>query len=249
MIKVVDKLPKEGKGSAASTGDVTDADAVRRALEALASSEVATSAVESAHAVSNAVVAAPAGTRGEAAGAALCSAVRGLELGAHGAYVATLLHQEKLDKLPTGAQPLSNGADRLLMLVREIRQRLAAARERRFEHLMPAGLSAAVLLAAVNSNKVTVDLLASGAAGPAARMAAVVRAWPAAMAMMRSVHPRDVDEHERAFLEMARELGACSADGVRVEEVLQVVAGEVFERMAGLYREYLRGVGDGVPPS
>ena len=133
-VKVVTRLPSAARVGSGAAGETAEADAVRRSLEALAASLHAVGVVEGLHSASVASFSAVGGGVGAAmateADRALCERARTVELGIHGPHIALLLHQESLDKLPTGA-PLSNGAARILGLLRDARQRLAAARERR----------------------------------------------------------------------------------------------------------------------
>ena len=108
-----------------------------------------------------------------------------------GADIALILHQEGLDKTPSG---MSAAATTLLGQLRAARQALLSARVRWFERWAPTTIKAAEVVKAAMAGTLTVPLLVgsvAAAAGPAERVRALMVVWPALVALMREVTPRD----------------------------------------------------------
>jgi hypothetical protein len=230
IMSVVAALPvvkQAMQGGSSSSAPGESGDALVRAAESLANIPAAKAGVQ------DLVRMAESG----ADDAALRAAARALETGAHGAEVALILHQENLDKPPSGASP---SACTLLQHMRQIRRYLLAARARWLEPYLPAGLVAEDMVKAAMSGSITVGTLgvkASAKAEVAVRALMVV--WPVLCALIRETTPRD-PSWEDASLTMAKE--AFDDASKNPSGALRIVMVDVFAERRKRSAQYLSGV-------
>ena len=241
------ELPQPRAASAATGSDSdrsghvdTDVQAVvRRSLEAIAASKPAVRAVEVLH-----EMAAPEGDD-----ATLRLSAKQLELGEYGPQVAAILHQESLDRLPTGTASLTPEARALWHLFYAIRPRLMAARVRYFEVEAPLarGVPVASLVEAVQWGKLRcteaagiADTVPTRIYAPhptsAETFAALQRNWAGVMAVVAECTPRD-ETVVPSLLRMARDTFYHGASPSGVAPLI----GSVFAEMAKRAREHLTG--------
>ena len=164
---------------------------------------------------------------------------------AYGADISLLLHQEKLDT-PKGAT-VSHNASRVWALLFGVAQRLREAVTSHYRKLLPKNLDAAKLVQAVACGKLTVAEMVPAAltASKSPKAAgetrdAVLRAWPAVMAIMAELNARDKSA-QSTFLKLARELfDPCHAGADPIERILK----PALEEMRIHYALYLLDGGD-----
>ena len=159
--------------------------------------------------------------------------------GKYGADIALILHQENLDRTPSGA---SGAAAQVLTHLRVVRTCLLAARARRFEpwSLLSTTKVEELVKAAMTGN-MTVALITGAAAAekPEAKLACLAKAWPMVCELVRESSPRDPSVVS-AFLLMAKE-GFDPMVNVP-GNALRVVFTDVFEEMRKRADDYRQGV-------
>ena len=177
---LVTAAPAGNSAAAGVTGDP-----VGRAAEALAALPAARSLVQE--------LSRTTGDMSEFGQTCLRQLATSTELNAtFGADIALILHQEGLDKTPSG---MSAAAATLFGQLRAVRQALLSARVRWFERWAPKTVKAAEVVKAAMAGTLTVSLLVgsvAAAAAPAERVRALMVVWPALIALMREATPRDV---------------------------------------------------------
>ena len=224
---VLADLPERGKDGHRQQGGLTP---VGRAVEAMALSEGALPMLEQLNSLS---------LEAEC-DAELRKQVMALEQGpVMGAELALLLHQESLEVQPKGAN-LSQRAQRVYTLVRDVKPRLLAARTRYWEELMPEGVKVGELVEKVNSGAFTLQMLVpAGAKGNEPRAMHVLRGWAALVELVVESHPRDATARP-SLLRMGRDAYPV---GVPLEAApLQLAIGAVLERYETRFKSYLAGV-------
>jgi hypothetical protein len=230
IMAIVSALPRiAATGSSGTAAAGESGDALTRAAESLASQPEAKAGVQRLVRL------------GESGGddAALRAAARALETsGTFGADIALILHQENLEKAPTGASP---AASTLLAQMRQIRRYLLAARARWLEPYVPSGRSAEALVKAAMSGELKVETLTGAKAGGKAEASirALMVIWPTLIALVRETSPRDATA-ESALLIMAKE--AFDDAATNPAGALRMVIVDVFAELRKRSAQYLTGV-------
>jgi hypothetical protein len=156
-----------------------------------------------------------------------------------------MLHQESLDKAPSGA---SASAQTLFQSLRQIRRSVLAARARWIRPYLPEKVKATAeeLVKGVSVGKVSTQLLTGGKAGdaPVETIRGLMAVWPAFCALVEEVSPRDATA-THALLMMAKE--AFDSAAKNPAAALKMVMRDVFEELEKRSAQYLAGVEQTMP--
>jgi len=162
-----------------------EASCVRRSIESVGRSAVASERMQKLRAAVSTGVTTPA-QDGQ-----VLAMIHDLQMGEHGADVAMIMHQEKLGAVPTGALAMSAPAATVWAAAIDIRSWVARARERQLKLQLPAAVDVRALVASVSSGAFSIDKLVPGKLVGAERARSILVCWPAFVELTTSVHPRD----------------------------------------------------------
>jgi hypothetical protein len=169
---------------AATAAGAADGGVLRRVVDELAAKPEAAEIQRLAEAVGS-------GTRTAGSEKRLLGEVRDLQMGEHGAMVAMILQQEKLDARPAGSNAVSHLGLGVWSGLREIYRWLPGARERAHEHEVPDGVDFAALMSSVARGQLSVaKLIPTGLSGDK-MLRALQAGWPLLMALVEEALPRD----------------------------------------------------------
>ena len=226
--------PKTAGGGGAAAGSGSS---VAKAVRRLGEDAAAVSAIAKMHGVK------------DSEGSELVKLARDAELSSEfGADISFILHQEGLDKIPSGelAAAMPPAAMDVWQRLRDVRPRLLAARVRRYEKLCPAAVGAQALIEAAVTCSLTVEKVTGGSKGDSAAVTAnrLMRAWPLLAMVVREVTPRDPTA-ERALLAMAKD--AFDTGASNAADAVRMSIADVFAAMAARAGEYRNGVVAAMP--
>jgi hypothetical protein len=222
-----------GSGAAPSSANA-GADVTRRAIARLSLDSRAVSAVRDVHEVS------------VAGGAPLRAAARSLEMHTQfGPDVAIIMHQENLDKAPTGDPTLTHAALTVWNAMRDIRPRLAVARQQYYKEVVPQAVDLPALLKSVSSGTLTLELLTGAKADkPDISVGKLARGWTVFGRILEEILPRDADLPFE-WLKMGNELFDTGA--VNATNSLKMVVVDVLTSLRAESALHLSGVRSDAP--
>jgi len=178
----------------------------------------------------------------------LREAVSALVRGNNGADICQLLYQEKLTAAPTGTA-FSPGAQSVWAMIGVLVPRLHDARKLEYTELFPRGVEVGALLTAVNTGALTVALLEgkeASKASAAEKMSALMRSWPALIALLTEVFPRDKGL-ARAF--MLTGMDAFDTGRARPAVAIELMIEALFKEYTEQFRRFQAGLLPLGPPT
>ena len=225
-----------GRATAATAG-TADGGVLRRVVDVLgASSSTAAEIQRLADAVSS-------GTRTAGAEKRLLGEVRDLQVGEHGAMVAMILQQEKLDARPAGSNAVSHLGLGVWSGLREIFRWLPGARERAHEHEVPDGVDFAALMASVARGQLSVAKLVPPGLSGDKMLRAMQAGWPLLMALVDEALPRD-----STAMPMLRRIYVEACAGSSPADAARTLINSYFEEVSLRYARFTAGT-DSEQPS
>ena len=225
-----------GRATAATAG-TADGGVLRRVVDELgANSSTAAEIQRLADAVSS-------GTRTAGAEKRLLGEVRDLQVGEHGAMVAMILQQEKLDARPAGSNAVSHLGLGVWSGLREIFRWLPGARERAHEHEVPDGVDFAALMASVARGQLSVAKLVPPGLSGDKMLRAMQAGWPLLMALVDEALPRD-----STAMPMLRRIYVEACAGSSPADAARTLINSYFEEVSLRYARFTAGT-DSEQPS
>ena len=221
---------------AAATAGTADGGVLRRVVDGLAATPAAAEIQRLADAVSS-------GTRTAGAEKRLLGEVRDLQVGEHGAMVAMILQQEKLDARPAGSNAVSHLGLGVWSGLREIFRWLPGARERAHEHEVPDGVDFAALMASVARGQLSVAKLVPPGLSGDKMLRALQAGWPLLMALVDEALPRD-----RTAAPMLRRIYVEACAGSSPADAARTLIASYFEEVSLRYARFTAGT-DSEQPS
>ena len=221
---------------AATAAGAADGGVLRRVVDELAGTSAATEIQRLAEAVGS-------GNRTAGSEKRLLGEVRDLQMGEHGAMVAMILQQEKLDARPAGSNAVSHLGLGVWSGLREVFRWLPGARERAHEHEVPDGVDFAALMASVARGQLSVaKLIPTGLSGDK-MLRALQAGWPLLMALVDEALPRD-----RTAGPMLRRIYVESCAGTSPADAARSLITSYFDEISLRYSRFTAGT-DSEQPS
>ena len=217
-----------GRAPAAAAG-TADGGVLRRAVDGLAATTAAVEIQRLAEAVS-------AGDRTPAAEARLLGEVRDLQVGEHGAMVAMILQQEKLDARPAGLSNVSHLGMGVWSGLREVYRWLPGARERAHENEVPDGVDFKALVAAVARGQLSVAKIVPKDVAGEGMLRALQAGWPLLMALVHEALPRDA-----TAMPMMRRIYVEACAGTSPPDAARTLITSYLEEMSLCYGRFTAG--------